>query len=178
MCRGGIQDRINPYHDPITVRTDPEEPLMVKDLRDYLTNAQCICWAEQRHVEELNRLVWRCKETCAWLAIWVRKFSDPHEGYFSLTFGETLFDSYEEIATDETAIRHMLVHNQQDVPRALHGVCRVQYLLDVAAEKVAFVEELDKMMQRQRRALARLQPIIKDKVKTFIFSLGYDKRAQ
>ena len=113
----------------------------------------------------------QCTETRGWLSIWVRKFSDPHEGYFSLTFGETLFDSYEEIATDETAIRHMLAHNQQDVPRAIHLVCRVQYILDVAAEKLAFVKELDKMMEMQRRALARIQPIIKEKVTKFYISL-------
>ena len=171
MCRGGIQDRINPYHDPITVRTDPEEPLMVKDLGDYETNAWKICCAEQRHVEELQRLVWQCKETRGALLIWVNTFSDPREGYFSVTFGETLFDTYEEIATAETAIRHMLVHNQQDVPRAVHLVCRVQYLLDVAAEKLAFVKELDKMMEMQRRALARIQPIIKEKVTKFYISL-------
>ena len=116
--------------------------------------------------------MWQCKETRGWLSIWVRKFSEPHEGYFSLTFGETLFDSYEEIATAETAIRHMLVHNQQELPRAVHLIARVQYHLDVAAEKVAFVEDLDKMMQRQRRALARIQPIIKDKVTKFYISLA------
>ena len=171
MCRGGIQDRINPYHDPITVRTDPEEPLMVKDLGDYLTNAWKICKAEKRHVEELQRLVRQCTETRGSLSVWVRQFSDPHEGYFSVTFEKTLFDTYEEIATAETAIRHMLVHNQQDVPRAIHLVCRVQYLLDVAAEKLAFVRELDKMMEMQRRALARIQPIIKEKVTKFYISL-------
>ena len=168
MCRGGIQDRINPYHDPITVRTDPEEPLMGKD---YLTNAWKICKAEKRHVEELQRLVRQCTETRGWLSIWVRKFSDPHEGYFSLTFGETLFDSYEEIATAEIAIRRMLVHNQQELPRTVHLIARVQYLLDVAAEKLAFVKELDKMMEMQRRALARIQPIIKEKVTKFYISL-------
>ena len=182
MCRGGIQDRINPYHDPITVRTDPEdpeEPLMVKDLRDYWANAQRICWTEKRHVEELQRLVWQCKETCAWLAIWQRKFSGPSP-YASLTFGQTLFDSYEQVARNEIEIRHILVHNKATswYLRTVHLIACAHHDLDVAAEKVAFMDDLDKMVQRQRRALARLQPIIKDKVKTFIFSLGYDKRAQ
>ena len=177
MCRGGIQDRINPYHDPITVRTDPEEPLMVKDLRDYWTNAQRICWTEKRHVEELQRLVWQCKETCAWLAIWQRKFSGPSP-YTSLTFGETLFDSYEQIARAEIKIRHVLVHNKEEHPRTADLIACAQYHLDVAAGKVAFVEDLDKMMQRQRRALARIQPIIKDKVTKFYIDLGCDKPAQ
>ena len=143
---------------------------MVKDLRDYWANAQRICWTEKRHVEELQRLVWQCKETCGWLSIWQRKFSGPSP-YTSLTFGETLFDSYEEIAKAEIAIRHMLVHNYFELPRTVHLIARVQYLLDVAAEKVAFVEELDKMMERQRRALARIQPIIKEKVTKFYISL-------
>ena len=150
---------------------------MVKDLRDYWANAQRICWTEKRHVEELQRLVWQCKETCGWLSIWQRKFSGPSP-YTSLTFGETLFDSYEEIAKAEIAIRHMLVHNYFELPRTVHLIARVQYLLDVAAEKVAFVEELDKMMERQRRALARMQPIIKEKVTKFYISLAYDKPAQ
>ena len=57
-------------------------------------------------------------------------------------------------------------------------MCRVQYILDVAAEKLAFVKELDKMMEMQRRALARIQPIIKEKVTKFYISLAYDKPAQ
>ena len=179
MRRGGIQDRIK-YQDPITVGTDPEEPLMVKDLRYYWSNAQRICWTEKRHVEELRRLLWQCKETCAELANWQKMFSDPHALYASLTFGQTLFDSYEQVARNEIEIRHILVHNKATswYLRTVDLIACAHYDLDVAAEKVAFMDDLDKMMQRQRRALARLQPIIKDKVKTFIFSLGDDKRAQ
>ena len=50
-----------------------------------------------------------------------------------------------------------------------------QYNLDVAAEKVAFVEDLHKVMERQSRALARMQPFMKDKVAKFYISLGCDK---
>ena len=180
MCRGGIQDRINPYHDPITVRTDPEEPLMVKDLRDYWANAWANYWTEKRHVEELRRLLWQCKETCAELANWQKMFSDPHALYASLTFAQTLFDSYEQVARNEIEIRHILVHNKATswYLRTVHLIACAHHDLDVAAEKVAFMDDLDKMVQRQRRALARLQPIIKDKVTKFSISLGYDKRAQ
>ena len=141
--------------------------------KDYLTNAWKICCAEQRHVEELQRLVWQCKETCGWLSIWQRKFSGPSP-YASLTFGQTLFDSYEQVARNEIEIRHILVHNKATswYLRTVHLIACAHHDLDVAAEKVAFVEELDKMMQRQRRALARMQPIIKQKVTKFYISLA------
>ena len=52
---------------------------------------------------------------------------------------------------------------------------RAQYNLGVAEEKVAFVEDLHKVMERQRRALARILPIREDKVTKFYISLGYDR---
>ena len=177
MCRGGIQDRINPYHDPITVRTDPEEPLMVKDLRDYWTNAQRICWTEQRHVEELRRLLVQCEETCEKLVNWHEVCIAPQAPYVSVAFDDTLFDSYGEIHRAASAIKHILTHNEDLPPFPLDVIWHTQYLLDVAAEKLAFVEDLDKLMQRQRRALARLQPIIKDKVTNFYIALACDKPA-
>ena len=176
MCRGGIQDRINPYHDPITVRTDPEEPLMVKDMRVYWANAQRICWTEQQRVEELRRLLVQCEETCAKLVNWQEVFIAPQEPYVSVAFCSTLIDSYDELHRRASAIKHILTRNEGNFHLDL--IWHTQWLLDVAAEKVAFVEDLDKLMQRQRRALARIQPIIKDKVTKFIISLDYDKPAQ
>ena len=173
MCRGGIQDRINPYHDPITVRTDPEEPLMVKDMRVYWANAQRICWTEQQRVEELRRLLVQCEETCAKLVNWHEVFIAQQAPYISVAFDNTLFDSYDELHRRASAIKHVLTHNETHNEGHFHLdlIWHTQWLLDVAAEKVAFVEELDKMMQRQRRALARIQPIIKEKVTKFYISL-------
>ena len=162
MRRGGIQDRIK-YQDPITVGTDPEEPLMVKDLRDYWSNAQRICWTEKRHVEELRRLLVQCEETCSKLADWHKVFIDSHDAWcFSAAFLGTLIDSYDRIFSDADAIRHVLGHT--DRIDAVDVIVRAQYDLDVAAEQVAFVEDLHKVMQRQRRAVARIEPIWKDKV--------------
>ena len=151
---------------------------MVKDLGDYLTNAWKICKAEKRHVEELQRLVWQCKETCGWLSIWQRKFSGPSP-YASLTFGQTLFDSYDELHRRASEIKHFLtlVETHNEGHFHLDLIWHTQWLLDVAAEKVAFIEDCDKFMQRQRRALARIQPIIKDKVTKFYIALACDKPA-
>ena len=172
MSRGGIQDRINPYHDPITVRTDPEEPLMVKDMRVYWANAQRICWTVQQRVEELSFLLVQCEETCAKLVNWQEVFIAPQEPYVSVAFCKTLIDSYDELHRRASAIKHVLTHNEDEHPYTVDLIVRAQYLLDVAAEKVAFVEDLDKMMQRQRRALARIQPIIKENVTKFYISLA------
>ena len=167
MCRGGIQDRINPYHDPITVRTDPEdpeEPLMVKDLRDYWANAQRICWTEKRHVEELRRLLVQCEETCSKLADWHKVFIDSHDAWcFSAAFLGTLIASYDRSFSDADAIRHALGH-KPDHHYTVDLIVRAQYDLDVAAEQVAFVEDLHKVMHWQRRAVARIEPIWKDMI--------------
>ena len=177
MCRGGIQDRINPYHDPITVRTDPEdpeEPLMVKDLRYYWSNAQRICWTEKRHVEELRRLLVQCEETCSKLAEYQKWLIDPHSRYTSEAFLHTLIDSYDNILNDASWILHAIKHNDQ--PHMAVG-CIVNALksLDVAAEKLAFLEDLHNVMERQRRALARILPRREDTIlPKFYISLGCD----
>ena len=163
MRRGGIQDRIK-YQDPITVGTDPEEPLMVKDLRYYWSNAQRICWTEKRHVEELRRLLVQCEETCSKLADWHKVFIDSNAAWcFSAAFLGTLIDSYDRSFSDADAIRHALgqkPHHHYTVDL----IVRAQYDLDVAAEQVAFVEDLHKVMHWQRRAVARIEPIWKDMI--------------
>ena len=163
MRRGGIQDRIK-YQDPITVGTDPEEPLMVKDLRYYWSNAQRICWTEKRHVEELRRLLVQCEETCSKLADWHKVFIDSNAAWcFSAAFLGTLIRSYDRSFSDADAIRHALGH-KPDHPYTVDLIVRAQYDLDVAAEKVAFVEDLHKVMHWQRRAVARIEPIWKDMI--------------
>ena len=142
---------------------------MVKDMRVYWANAQRICWTEQQRVEELRRLLVQCEETCAKLVNWQEVFRAPQEPYVSVAFCSTLIDSYDELHRRASAIKHVLTHNEH--PYTVDLIVRAQYNLDVVAEKVAFVEDLDKMMQRQRRALARIQPIIKDKVIKFYICL-------
>ena len=174
MCRRGIQDRIKPYHDPITVRTDPEEPLMVKDMRVYWANAQRICWTEQQRVEELRRLLVQSYETLEKLVNCHEVFIAPQAPYIhSVAFDDTLQDSYDEIHRRAREIKHFLtlVETHNEGHFHLDLIWHTQWLLDVAAEKVAFIEDLDKLMQRQRRALARIQPIIKDKVTKFFIGL-------
>ena len=172
MRRGGIQDRIK-YQDPITVGTDPEEPLMVKDLRYYWSNAQRICWTEKRHVEELRRLLVQCEETCSKLAEYHKLFIDPGTPFTSEAFLAALIDSYDKILSDARAILHVLKHNDHRSTGGL--IVRAQYHLDVAAEKVAFVEDLRKVMERQRRALARILPRREDTIlPKFYISLGCD----
>ena len=100
---------------------------------------------------------------------------DPRARYTSEAFLDTLIDSYDKILFDASAILLVLKHNKSNTAGL---IARAQRHLDIAAEKVAFAEDLHKVMERQRRALARMQPFMKDKVTKFYISLGYDKAAR
>ena len=159
MRRGGVQDRSSPNEDPITVGTDPEEPVMVKEQLPMPVNPRL----RKRHAEQLRRILVQCEETCSKLADWHKVFIDSNAAWcFSAAFLGTLIDSYDRFFSDADAIRHVLGHT--DRIDAVDFIVRAQYDLDVAAEQVAFVEDLHKVMQRQRRAVARIEPIWKDKV--------------
>ena len=100
MRRGGIQDRISPNEDPITVGTDPEEPAMVKELSDYWRNARTICFSH-RHVEELRRILVQCEETCSKLAEYHKLFIDPGTPFTSEAFLAALIRTIRFLVTQE-----------------------------------------------------------------------------
>ena len=65
MRRGGIQDRISPNEDPITVGTDPEDPVIVKEqlpmpvkprLRTTCGEAETNIGAKRRNMFEAGRV--------------------------------------------------------------------------------------------------------------------------
>ena len=168
MRRGGIQDRISPNEDPITVGTDPEDPVIVKEQLPMPVKPRL----RKRHAEKLRRILVQSEETCSKLAEYHKLFIDPGAPYTSEAFLAALIDSYDKTLSDARAILHVLKHNKH--VNTVGIIVRAQYNLDVAAEKVAFVEDLHKVMERQRRALARILPIREDKVTKFYISLGYD----
>ena len=173
MRRGGIQDRINPYQDPIKVGTAPEEPVIVKEMSDYQRIARRIC-SSHRYVAELRGILVQCEETSSKLAEYQKWLIDPHSRYTSEAFLHTLIDSYDNILKDASWILHAIKHNYQ--PHMAVG-CIVNALkgFDVAAEKLAFLEDLHNVMERQRRALARILPRREDTIlPKFYISFGCD----
>ena len=91
MRRCGIQDRINPYQDPIKVGTAPEEPVGVKEMSDYQRIARRIC-SSHRYVAELRGILVQCEETSSKLADYQKWLIDPHSRYTSEAFLHTLLD--------------------------------------------------------------------------------------
>ena len=122
-------------------------------------------------MEELRRILVQCEETCSKLAEYHKLFIDPGTPFTSEAFLAALIDSYDKILYDARAILLVLKHNKSNTAGL---IARAQYNLDVADEKVTFVEDLQKVTERQRRALARILPIREDKVTKFYISVGYD----
>ena len=173
MRRGGIQDRINPYQDPIKVGTAPEEPVGVKEMSDYQRIARRIC-SSHRYVAELRGILVQCEETSSKLADYQKWLIDPHSRYTSEAFLHTLLESYDNILNDASWILHAIKHSDQP-HMAVGCICNALKSLDAAAEKLAFLEDLHNVMERQRRALARILPRREDTIlPKFYVSLGCD----
>ena len=137
MRRGGIQDWSSPNEDPITVGTDPEDPVIVKEQLPMPVKPRL----RKRHAEKLRRILVQSEETCSKLAEYHKLFIDPGAPYTSEAFLAALIDSYDKILNDARAILLVLKHNKSNTAGL---IARAQHNLDVAEEKVTFVEDLQK----------------------------------
>ena len=93
------------------------------------------------------------EETCSKLAEYHKLFIDPGAPYTSEAFLAVPIDSYDKILNDARAILLVLKHNKADVTLG-KLLTRAQHNLDVAEQKVTFVQGLQKVTERQRRDLA------------------------
>ena len=166
MRRGGIQDRISPNEDPITVGTDPEDPVMVKEQLPMPVKPRL----RKRHAEKLRRILVQSEETCSKLAEYHKLFIDEGTPYTSAAFLATLLHSYDTVHNNEKAILQVLKHNKDDGTLG-KLLTRVQDDLDVADDKVRFVQRLLKITKRQKRALARILPYRQDEDTKFYISI-------
>ena len=166
MRRGGIQDRISPNEDPITVGTDPEDPVIVKEQLPMPVKPRL----RKRHAEKLRRILVQSEETCSKLAEYHKLFIDEGAPYTSAAFLAALIHSYDKVLNDAKAILLVLKHNKDDGTLG-KLLTRVQDNLDVAENKVRFVQRLLKITKRQKRALARILPYRQDEDTKFYISI-------
>ena len=166
MRAGGVQDRSSPNEDPITVDTDPEDPVIVKKQLPMPAKQRL----RKRHAEKLRRILARAEEICSKLAEYHKLFIDEGTPYTSAAFLATLLHSYDTVLNNAKAILLVLKHNKDDGTLG-KLLTRVQDNLDVADKKVRFVRHLLKMTKRQKRALARILPYREDEDTKFYISI-------
>ena len=163
---GGDQDRSSPNEDPITVEKDREDPVTVKKQLPMPAKQRL----RKRHAEKLRRILVRAEEICSKLAEYHKLFIDEGTPYTSAAFLATLLHSYDTVLNNEKAILQVLKHNKDDGTLG-KLLTRVQDDLDVADDKVRFVQRLLKITKRQKRALARILPYRQDEDTKFYISI-------
>ena len=112
----------------------------------------------------------RGEEICSKLAAYRNLFIDEGTPYTSAAFLATLLHSYDTVLNNEKAILQVLKHNKDDGTLG-KLLTRVQDDLDVADDKVRFVQRLLKNTKRQKRALARILPYRQDEDTKFYISI-------
>ena len=166
MRPGGIQDASssNEHHSPVD--THPEDPVIAKRKITKLAGPR---WT-RANADKLRRVLAKVENERAKLEGAREVFTAQNSPYTSAAFLATLLHSYDTVLNNEKTILQVLKHNKDDGTLG-KLLTRVQDDLDVADDKVRFVQRLLKITKRQKRALARILPYRQDEDTKFYISI-------